>query len=194
MKDCYSWVDRNGQKRYNLPEENRMDYETFIQTKMHKCLTPQSCEDMIKFMQTHSDLYVATDMKRNDVVEGYRYLACLAKAMNAEEVLDLIVVSLYDYSDYEDASRIYPFQNYAMRQYINSPQNYYELANFCIRHRIHAVNILKCYANDEGVRELVKKGIHIYWAVVDDPEEFDEYRKLGITGCVSNWLHQVDLN
>ena len=192
MSKSNIWIDRNGQTRYNLLKDNKMDFRTFMSTLIHKNMTPQSCEDMIRYMQTHPDLYVATDMKRNDVVAGYYYLVSLAKKMKAEYVLDRIVVSLYEYSDYDQVKNIYPFKKFAMRQYINSPHNYYELAEFCINHQIRMVNISKCYVGDKGIKEMIKKGFLVYVAVVDDFDEFEQYRKNGFWGCCSNLLHQSD--
>lgn len=192
MAKSHIWIDRNGQIRYNLLQDNKMDFHTFMSTHIHKYMTPQSCEDLILYMQKHTDLYVATDMKRNDVVTGYEYLVSLAKKMKAENVLDRIVVSLYEYSDYNQVKNIYPFKHFAMRQYINSPHNYYELAEFCIKHQIRMVNISKCYVNDKGVKEMIKKGFLIFVAVVDDSDEFGKYRKTGVWGCCSNLLHQSD--
>lgn len=148
-----------------------------------------TCEDMLVYMDTHPDLFVAADMK-NDITLSYSYLVDLAKSLGLESVLDRIIISIYNYEDYGKIMAIYPFKEKAIRQYCYQPHNYYELLDFCLKNNIQSVNISNCYVDDEGVQMLISKGLRVYVAVVDDYTTFEQYRKKGIYGCVSNNLYE----
>ena len=189
MSKSHIWKDRNGSTRYTLNTKQRMSYQEFIHTLIYCQLHPMSCDDMLRYMDTHKDLYVATDMK-DDVAKCYRYLVDRARKLNLVYVLDRIIISCYTYEDYDTIMSIYPFKERTIRQYINHPHNYYELATFCVKHDISTVNLSYCYVHDEGLRVLCSKGIKVYVAVVDDLDDFNACRKLGIYGCVSNYLFE----
>lgn len=182
-------TDRNGSLWFKLSKPLEMDAESFKNTPIYHTLTPMTCEDMLVYMDTHPDLFVAADMK-NDITLSYSYLVDLAKSLGLESVLDRIIISIYNYEDYAKIMAIYPFKEKAIRQYCYHPHNYYELLDFCLQNNIQSVNISNCYVDDEGVQMLISKGLRVYVAVVDDYTTFEQYRKKGIYGCVSNNLYE----
>lgn len=190
MRESSRWIDANGMERYTA-SQTRMDYDTFKNTKLYYKYDTMSCEDMLVFMEEHKDLYVACDI-RGDALECYWYLVDLAVSLKKEEVLDRIIVSLYDYGLYEPILEIYQFENFTIRQFYASPNNYYELVDFCLEKNIHTVNISSCYMDDEGVKLLNKYGIWVYVAVVDYISDMKEYSELGADGAVTNYLYEVD--
>lgn len=183
-------LDNHGQIRY-LVNENVLNYDEFMNKYKYFKYTPMDCKMMIKYMHEHTDLYVACDTKDNPV-ETYEYLVNMARKMNCEDVLNRIIVSIYDYEMYDKIKNVYPFKNITIRQYINLPHNYYELADFCTKHSIHVVNISSCYADDEGVKLLEDKGIHVYVAVTDYISDMKHYYNNGIDGAVTNCLYEDD--
>lgn len=185
-----SYLDRHGQIRY-LVNENILKYDEFMNKNKYFKYTPMDCKMMIEYMHEHDDLYVACDTK-DDPAETYEYLVNMAKKMNCEDVLNRIIVSIYDYEMYDKIKNVYPFKNITIRQYIYLPHNYYELADFCTKHSIHVVNISSCYADDEGVKLLENKGIHVYVAVIDYISDMKNYYKNGIDGAVTNCLYEDD--
>lgn len=189
MLDSKMLIDKNGHVQCIQDGTSKTDFKTFMARKIYRLYTPMSCETMLRYMQTHPDLYVATDMK-DDVVKSYRYIVNKAKALRIDSVLNRIIVNIYDYSIHDKVMQIYPFPNTTIRQFYGYPNNYYELAGFCLKHNIHVVNMSVCYAEDEGVKLLQGKGIHVMVAVVDYISDMQEFRKLGFTGCVSNFLYE----
>lgn len=189
MDESDMYVTEFGDIRYIINSVS-MDYKTFMNKKIFYKYTPMDCTMMINFMKEHNDLYVACDMKGN-VADAYSYLVNKAYEMHAQEILDRIIVSIYKYEDYEMILNIHEFENVMMRQY-SSGNNYYELAEFCINNDIHAVSISQSYINDEGVRLLQEKGIHIYVAVVDYISTMKKYYSLGADGAVTSYLQEDD--
>lgn len=193
MKNSVCNHDLLGSRRYIMPHYVSQDLETFMSAKIHYLYTPQRCEDMINFMALHTDLLVAVDLKDENIIEGYKYLVEICDSMNANSILDRIIVSIYDTQLINEIKLIHPFRNYIIRQYPSKPHNYYELAKSCIDNDVHAVTVAKCYAQDEGVIAMQSRGIHIYVAVVDDIDELIEYRNKGYQGCVSNLIREMEL-
>ena len=193
MAESGGFVDRNGHTQHHVKNPVRLDYETFKSKKIYKQYTPMSCKDMLAFMQSHPDVYIATDMK-DDVEASYQYLVDRAKEMNADSVLNRIIANVYDYSVYDKIMKIYPFKNTTARQHYVHPNNYYDLAKFCIQNNIHVVNISSCYVNDEGAELLISKGIHLYVAVVDYISDMEKLKRQGFSGACTNWLKENDWN
>ena len=193
MKESHIWIDRNGSIRFSLHNNYRQDYETFLRSKIHYVYSPQSVFDMFKFMNEYPDVYVSTDMKGYDIESGYRYLVKAAKQLGLIAILDRIIVSVYNIEDYKIAKAIYPFKNYSMRQYINSPHNYYNLIKICVENEIHVVTLSQCYADDEGAKELLRHGIHVFVAVEDDMAAYLNYKEQGFSGVISNYLNEDDI-
>lgn len=190
MKESRSYTDANGMPRQSVSQE-KMDYATFKSAKMYYKYDAMSCEDMLNYMAEHGDLYIACDMK-DDVIESYQYLVNLAVDMGVEDVLDRIIVNIYDYEVYDLIMEIYSFKNVTVRQYYISPNNYYELIEFCVTHNIHVVNVSSCYMEDEGIAILQRYGIHIYVAIADYISDMRYYHELGADGAVTDFLYESD--
>ncbi len=172
-------------------QQERLDYDTFMSEKIYGKYDPMSCEDMLRFMAGHEDLYVYCDAK-NTRLDVFQQLVDTAGQLGLESVLSRVIVSVADFDLYGQIMDIYPFENAAMRQFPGAEQNYYELAAFCVENGVHAVTIGACYMDDEGARMLEQLGIHLYVAVVDYLSDMRAYRQAGATGAVSNWLYEPD--
>ena len=190
MHESRIYIDDNGHVQYVIRGE-AVTYRKFMNQKIYYLYTPMSCEDMIKFMVEHEDLYVACDVK-DDVELSYRYIVDKALELGEEDVLDRVIVNIYSYDTYDIIMDIYPFKNVTARQHKIQPNNYYELADFCLSHNIHVVNLSACYIEDEGVQLFIDKGIHVYVAVADYISDMKDYYMLGADGAVTNWLCEDD--
>lgn len=185
------YIDRNGQIRYLDYSSERMNFDSFMNTKVYHKYDPMSCMDMFNFMIEHDDVYVMCDMK-DDLSDSYQYLVQTAIDKGMPELLDRIVVSIYNYDDLQTINNIYKFEEIMIRQYINSPHKYSELLQICKENDIHAVSISACYADDEGISQLANHNIHIYVAICDYISDMQVYTELGINGAVSNFLYEDD--
>ena len=173
-------------------EPNPMTLDGFTSTPINYKYHALTVEDMIDFMLSHKDVYIAVDAK-HDAVKVFDSLVQTAKKMNAEEIFSRVIVSLDDTNDVERVKDVYPFKNFALRQYGFS-HNWYKLAEFCIKNDIHAVNIFDYVLNadPEGVKILTSKGIHVFAAVVNSLRQLQGYKDLGVTGAVSDYLSESD--
>lgn len=193
MKDSYHIVDENGQMQHLdvTSDDEPVSYMEFMGRKIYYSYTPMSCEDMIRFMDEHKDLYVACDMK-DDMRQSYQYIVDKSNELSKNDILDRIIVNLYDYESYDKIMDIYPFKSVTMRQHYVHPNNYYEMIDFCLTHDIHVVNLSSCYVEDYGVQLLRSRGIHVYVAIADYISDMKDYYVLGADGAVTNWLYEDD--
>ena len=184
----HSWADDLEQAYYPSQPSLQEFTGTLIFMKYHS----MTAEDMINFMLSHDDLYVAADCK-DDPVKIYSALVQTAQTMNAEEVLDRIIVSLYRTADVDRVKSVYPFKHFVLRQY-GWLHNWYSLAEFCLKNDVHVVNIFNFVidADPEGVKILTSKGIRVYAAVVNSLKQMQAYKDLGIFGAVSDSLSEED--
>lgn len=184
------WIDEL--KQQQIPLENAPSYKEFKQNKIFYKYTSMSFEDVLDFMNTHKDTYIACDCKE-DVEKTYTYIVKLAKDKNMEKLLDRIIVSFYKFEDYEKIKKIYSFKNYMARQQWVYPQNHYELVKFCLDNDIKVVNISSQYMTDESIKLFTEKNIKLYVAVVDSIREMKKYIDLGAKGAISNDLYEDDM-
>ena len=182
--------DKNGciQRTYNgIP----LSYEAFMNSRIFHRYSPMDAEAVLRFMDTHADVYVAADTK-GDIMESYRVLVTTAKGLRLESVLKRIIVNVYDCALIPEIKQIYPFSNFTARQHYVQPKNYSELAKECLDNGVHVVSISSCYMNDEGIRLLREKGIHVWAAIADYISDLSEYAHSGAEGAVTNYLCEND--
>ena len=184
----HDWNDDLEQDFSRIPPS----FEEFMSTKIFMKYTPMSIEDMIDFMKAHEDLYVAVDCKE-EPAKVYSSLVNAASSMNASEILERIIVSLYKTEDVAKVKSVYPFRNFALRQY-GWQHNWYDLAEFCVKNSIHVVNVWDFVADTdpEGIKILLDKNIHVWAAPINSLRQMQRYKDLGITGAVSDYLSESD--
>ena len=184
----HSWNDNLEQSYF----PGRPALKDFKNSLIFMKFRPMTAEDMINFMLSHDDLYVAVDSK-SPPEKVYPALVQAARNLNAEKVLARIIVSLYRTDDVHKVKSVYPFQHFVLRQY-GWQHNWYKLAEFCIKNNIHVVNIFDFVIDNdpEGVKILTSKGIHVYAAIINSLRQLQAYKNLGITGAVSDYLSESD--
>lgn len=186
----HEWYDDFEQE--GISEKNIPDYKTFMETPIFKEYTPMSGKDMLVFMQEYEDCYVACDFKEG--IEGIKVLVDLAKNNSMESILDRVIISFYAYEDFYSINEIYNFTNWAVRQYENLPHNYYELAEFCVRNRIPVCMVKQKYLQEgDDISILINNGIKVWTAVVNNFEDIEYYKELGVSGFVSDFIHENDI-
>ena len=186
----HEWSDDLDQE--NISEDRIPNYKEFMQTPILRKYHPMSIFDVIDFMKKHEDVYVACDFK--DGIEILEKLISTFRENSCTELFDRVIISLYDYADYDQAKRLYDFKNYAIRQYEDLPHNYYELCAFCLKERIPVCMVTRNYIKEgDRFRILTRRGITVFVATVNDLGRYKKYRKKGVGGIVSDHLKQNDL-
>lgn len=187
----HEWYDDLEQDK--IGEDSIPSYEEFMNTPICYKYSPMDCDMMIEFMNLNDDVYVACDVKDGET-ESFEYLVERAYEMELDSVLDRIIVSFYDYDDYNAIHNVYDFSNWAIRQYENSPHNYYELCEFCLENSIPVVMVKEVYLKaGDDISVLTEHGITVLCAVVNSLSSMKEYGKLGVSGFVSDFIYEDDM-
>lgn len=199
----HSWTDDLGQNDLNtrittydselgmpqIKKEEKPSYEEFMSSKIFSEYTPMSFEDLLEFMRIYQDMYVAIDCKE-DISKTYQYIVDMANNKNQQEILNRIIVSFYRYEDYDKVNSIYPFKNYAIRQYPNLVHDWNELLSFCLQKKIYVVNVSKKYVNKKELKPFLENGIKIFVETVDTKSEMKKLQKEGVSGFITNSLYE----
>ncbi len=179
----------------NIGTENngkQMDYNTFKNSKIFGKYTPMSFEDMLNFMNTHSDVNIFLDVKE-PTEYAYKYLVNYVKEKGLTHLLDRMVPSFYNYKDYNIINNIYNFPKYSIRKYPNVNLDIDEILQFCVNNNIKYLNIMQQYFTKEVLNEFHEKGIKVIVAVIDK-DKACEYVKMGVDGIVSNDFNKNDVH
>lgn len=190
VKNSVIDYDENGSFKYQY-EIGNLTYNEYMNKKIYDKYTPIDLEFLLNYLDSHTDLYISIDMK-DDLKKSYEVLYNTANAMNKNDVLSRIIVSIYNEEEYKLVKSIYNFDNYIIRQYINKPNNYYNLAKFMIDNNIGVITVSKKYIEDSEIQMLQNLGIKVFVAIVDFKSDYEFYKRLGVDGCVTNWLYEKD--
>lgn len=75
------------------------------------------------------------------------------------------------------------------------PHNYYELTEFCVKNNIPVCMVKQKYLQEgDDISILLKNGIKVWAAVVNDLEDIAHYKKMGGSGFVSDFIYENDIN
>lgn len=193
----HSWDDDLGQE--NFGKGVVPDYDTFMSGYIFPnqpggALSPMSAEMMLQFMEEHGDVYVACDAKA-DSFKIYSCLAELAEKLDAQEILERIIVSCYTPKEKEAALKAGNFKYFAIRYYNNTYYgSFTELIVACKEGDFDVCMVADYFIrDDEEWRVLTDNGIVVWTAVIDDADEWRRLNSLGISGCVTNFLYEDTL-
>ena len=192
----HEWSDDLGQE--NCGNGIIPDYATFISSpifpNIEGCsLTPMDCQMMLRFLDEHDDAYAACDSK-NDTYSTYFALAECAKKIGLERVLDRIIVSFYWKEDKVAALRAYDFKHFAFRYYNNNFNNFNEVKDLCKELDVSVCMVWRTFIRDDNEwHVLAENGITVWAAVIDDKSEWEYLKSIGVSGCVTNFLYEGDL-
>ncbi|MFV0313893.1 MAG: phosphatidylinositol-specific phospholipase C/glycerophosphodiester phosphodiesterase family protein [Anaerotignum sp.] len=185
---------------YRLEQETSqslvMDYATYKNSKIVYEQTPIAAVDLFGLMTEYPDVYIVTDTKETDkatVQKQFNDLVKIARAMEQPELLDRLIVQIYNPDMYDWVHEIYPFQNWIYTLYLNSKPNYPEIANFCAQKGIGTVTIQVDRVTQEVVNTLHEAGILVYAHTVNRYKQFEDLLALGVDGIYTDRIKPYEL-
>jgi len=182
-------------ERFHLPDDvpiTNRSYEQFVQIKPFHKYSPISLDDFIEFMICHTDVWMICDFG-NNAVSIYKDLYNSKFVHLQQNVFNRIVISFNKYEEVELLRSINPDVKLHMKRYDMSNENYYDVVQFCTNNNIHALNLSVNNIDDEGIKYIRSRGIHVFFAVVDYLSDYLYCIEQGAYGIVSNFLFENDL-
>ncbi len=157
-------------------------YEEFINAPVFGKLTPMTLEDLFVFMSEHEDFWLITDTKYGDYENAsavFHKIVEAAQDLGCPEVLDRIVVQLYNENMYNAVNDVYPFRNYIFTMYQrwdtgNGIDDYNGILVWSVQHGVNTIVMREEIATDEIIELTASYGLDICFHTVNESARAEE--------------------
>lgn len=171
-------------KRNNLPKT----YAELLD--MYEDRTPLTWTDMLDYLDADEKLYVVTDTKyTNETAVRYMFGKMVeeARKRKKENVLDRVVVQIYNQDMYQVVMDVYPFRSVIYTLY-QSPDDNDAVLEFVENTDVRIITLPKGSRRDDDAffRKLIEKGCYIYVHTVNDLDQAAEYMARGCSGIYTD--------
>ena len=173
-----------------------MSKDEFLSTPIKGIYTPILFNDLIDFMNQHSDVYVITDSKCSDketVVKQFTKLKEIVDSTGNKSLYDRIIVQLYSYDMLEYVESVYEFKNYILTLYQMENVNYSKAGRFCKANGIDVITMPQESCNAEISSKLHTYGLKVFAHTVNrirTIESLNAYH--GIDGFYTDYISPKD--
>lgn len=176
-------------------EDNpEMDYQTFMDTKIQGKHKTIDATTIYKYMKSHPYIYFEIDLKKFDYDRTVILTHKLLEAFNNDaEVLDRLLIQVYDEEAYYAVNSVYSFKFYQYFVLKAELKDMNKVVNFCKENNIVSVAINYKNIDNSIVNTFKSKGIYVLAHTVDDPDTAKELLDMGVNVICSNFLIYDDL-
>lgn len=182
----HNW-DQTAQSASGEPDVSIPTLEGFLKSRIRGKYTPLGITEIIELMRRYPDIYVMTDIKPRDLDEHMGALDGISEALSSSpELRDRFIVQIYDGSEL-DYVRSKGFREVVFTFYLLRTTREAAL-DFCEREDIRFVTIPKKMATVATVRDIRARGLWCATHTVNDKEEAQRLRSIGVTHLYSDYL------
>ena len=182
-----------------ISSENIPTQEEFLSVPIYEMYTPLSFYDLCLIMQEYPDIWIVTDTKYRDeevVKKQFSIIVSTAKECNAEEVLDRLVIQIYNESMYEALKEVYPFKSFIFtlyKRWDGTTEEFIKICRWCIEHNVDVITMWEQPWNEE-IREIAERYKRdVYLHTVNDVPTAVEYLKNGVRGIYTDGIRPEEL-
>ena len=147
-------------------------------------ITQMTGGDVIDILIQYPDIYIMTDTKYTDP-NSYRLqfsqLVYLAQQKNAVQVLDRLIIQVYNQSMYELLYDVYPWKSVVYTLY-QSNDSVEDAIAFCVERGIQVVTMNFWATTAETAEQLHSAGLQLYVFTVNEQEDLEHGMEIGIDG------------
>lgn len=164
--------------------EDELDYESFMTTKLFDEYTTMDIADVMEFMSEHTDVYFVTDSKYTSNPECANVISAMVIAAQKcdASVLDRVIVQIYNQKMLDTVMDIYPFKSVIYTLYMSEDYNN-DVISFCLRTGVGAVTAHESRMTEAFCQELNAAGIKAFVHTINDLGEIKGFYDMGVT-CV----------
>lgn len=191
------WKDDLGQEN---SDGSAPTLEEFKNTPIYSAYTPVMAEELVRYMSSHKDLYLVTDVKHK--LKSTTFEDAIKEFVKIDgktdpSILERVIVQIYCEEDYAKMEKIYPFESYIFTLY-KLPKEYKDqygkIAEFCKKAGISVVTMPAKWIKDKSdIEELTENDIKVYVHTVNEQEEAVKMLGYGVNGIYSDYLYESDL-
>lgn len=173
-----------------------MDSARYVTEKINYKYTPLTAEDLLTLLIEYEDAFLITDSKEVDedtVTAQFTALVEIAENLGCPEVLDRVVVQIYNQEMLDVVRDIYPFQNWIFTLYMLTDPDLDEIGAFCEAEGIDVVTIDSVVFTKEKGDILNSYDVKIFTHTLNRLMDVEWGRYRGAYGVYSDILTQADL-
>ncbi len=158
--------------------------EEFEKVKIFNQYTALTLDSLVKWMKDHTDVYIVTDIKENNVG--------VLRNIAAEhpEIISRIIPQIYQYDEYLPV-RAMGYSNIVLTLYrlptYNDKTNGKYNSSFALKNGLLAVTSDATLAKDNFVKAFTAAGVPLYVHTVNDAAEQQMYFDMGVTGVYTDY-------
>lgn len=167
----------------------------FTDTLILEKYTPLTLENILILMKEYEDIYIVTDTKSRNLEKEKRIFEEIYRvAINTgtTEVLDRIIVQIYNDEMLETIREIYDFPSIIYTLYLDwdgEIENFVHYCRFCKNNNIKNITMWNYLATPEILSIANDFNINIYVHTVNDLKEAQELMNLGVKGVYTDTLN-----
>lgn len=178
-----------------ISSENIPTQEQFLSAPIYGIYTPLSFRDLCLLMQEYPDIWIVTDSKYKDwdnVIKQFTIMVRTAEECNAAEVLDRLVVQIYDEFMYEALKEVYPFRSFIFTLYQRwdgkTVETCTQICRWSVEKNIDMITMPYSYATEENLEVTRRYGREVYVHTINDAAVAKDFFEKGIRGIYTDDL------
>ena len=183
----HEYLDENGEV---------IEYTAFMQEKIEGKYTPVDLRKLIDLMEAYPDVYIMTDIKwdnsmgssNEDVITLVSALVEEANIRETKDILERMIIQIYNPKSYEIMKGIYPFQHYVYTLYHYASPIYEEILGFCLENNLPVVAMEESRVSKEIVEYFNQWNIDVLVYTINNEEKAKGLREFGVKGIYTDWL------
>lgn len=173
-----------------------IEYDSFMKEKIEGRYTPVDLKTLIDLMEIYQDVYIMTDIKwdnsmgssNDDVITLVSSLVEEAEKRETKDILERMIIQVYNPKSYEIMQSIYPFKHYVYTLYHYASPIYEEILGFCLENKLPVVAMETGRISKEIVEYFKQWNIDVLVYTVNDETTASELREYGVKGIYTDWL------
>ncbi len=173
--------------------------QEFLEKPIYGKYQAMSFEDLCEVMGSHPDIWIITDTKFKDnemVAKQFSELLTEAKASGNEEILDRLVIQIYDEDMYEYVENVNHFNNYIFTLYARwygDKSEFEDICRWSVANGINTITIWD-YLYNPIIQEIADAyGISLYVHTVNDVGTAKQFLKDGVNGVYTDSISPSEL-
>lgn len=189
-----------GQKiQEGISEESIPTEEEFLSIPILEKYTPLSFYDLCFLMQKYPDIWIVTDSKYNDpetVNKQFKIMKETAEKAGDIQVLDRLVIQLYNEKMYEIVREVYPFKSYIFTMYMRwfgNVEDFIDVCRWSAEQNINVITMGYDLPTEEIMGIAKRYGIDVYLNTINNKEKALSFIQMGVKGIYTDKLSLKDL-
>lgn len=187
--------DWNQGYQEGIDSEHVPTEECFTSTLILGKYTPLTLENILILMKDYEDIYIVTDTKSRNIEKEkkiFEEIYRIAINTGTTEVLDRIIVQIYNDEMLETVREIYDFPSIIYTLYLDwdgEIENFVHYCRFCKNNNIKNITMWNYFATPEILSIANDFNINIYVHTVNDKKEAQELMNHGVKGVYTDTLN-----